>query len=144
MRPDQISVNWLERELPDPNDQRAYARERAYVAVSEAIGEHLEHANLSRTDLAAKLGVSKGWISRAVRGQNLTLRSIADILWACGMELEDLKAAKLGVSIVDEPIADLVACAPSSVTSATEFVASSLERVVAQPNDLINRLRHSA
>ena len=69
--------------------------------------EELERAGLSRSALAKKIGVSKGRISTALGGGNLTLGTIADILWACGKELEDLSSAQLGVSIVDPDVIDL-------------------------------------
>lgn len=92
-------VNWLARELPNPEDQREYARQRAIVAISEAIGEELEAAHLTRSELAKILGVSKGRISRALQNRNLTIGTIAEMLWACNLEISGLQTAKLGVSV---------------------------------------------
>lgn len=93
-------VNWLEREFPDPADQRQYAQERCIVAVTEALGAAMEKANVSRAELAQRLGVTKGHISQLFGGRNLTLRSIADVLWACKLEVQDLQLAPLGVMMV--------------------------------------------
>lgn len=98
--PSLAEINWLEREFPDPEDQRKYAQERCIVAVTEALGEAMEQANLSRAALANRLGVTKGYISQVFAGRNLTLRTVADILWACKQELRDLEVGPLGVMIV--------------------------------------------
>jgi len=93
-------VNWLEREFPDPAEQREYAQERCIVAVTEALGAAMERANVNRAELAKRLGVTKGHISQLFGGRNLTLRSIADVLWACDLELHDLELSPLGVMMV--------------------------------------------
>lgn len=92
-----VEVNWLARELPDPNDQREYAQERCIVAVTEALAEAISNAGISNTELARRLGVTPARVSHILSERNLTLKSVADVLWACGLEFEDLKAAKLGV-----------------------------------------------
>lgn len=94
----QAGVSWLDRELPDPADQREYARERAMVAVSESLHELLERNGITRTALAAKLNVSKSRVSHLLDESNLTLRTISDVLWACKLELKDMEVGPLGVS----------------------------------------------
>jgi transcriptional regulator with XRE-family HTH domain len=93
-------VNWLDREFPDPADQRQYAQERCIVAVTEALGAAMEKANINRAELAQRLGVTKGHVSQLFSGRNLTLRSIADVLWACNLEVHDLQLAPLGIMMV--------------------------------------------
>lgn len=95
-----LPVNWLESELPDPKDQREYAQERCIVAITEALGAAMERASINRTELAKKLGVSKSHVSQLFAGRNLTLRTIGDVLWACGLEVNDIEVAPLGVSFV--------------------------------------------
>lgn len=95
--------NWLERELPKADDQREYALERCIVALTEAVASRMREAGLSRTKVAAKIGVTKGHVSQVLSGRrNMTLRSLADLLWACGAEVKDLQLAPLGVSMVPE------------------------------------------
>ncbi len=93
-------IHWLQRELPDPKDQREYAQERCIVAVTEALGEAMERAGVNRTQLAQALGVSKSHVSQLFAGRNLTLRTIGDVLWVCGLEVRDLELDKLGVAVV--------------------------------------------
>jgi transcriptional regulator with XRE-family HTH domain len=95
--PTTVKLNWLERELPDPEQQRAYARERVIVAVTEALQEAMDDANLRRSDLAELLGKTKGHISQVLNGhRNMTLSTVGDVLWACGKELDDLIVSPLG------------------------------------------------
>jgi transcriptional regulator with XRE-family HTH domain len=92
-----IELNWLEKELPNPSDQRAYAQERAIVVITEAIAEAMESAGLRRVDIAERLEKTKGHISQVLSGRrNMTLRTLGDVLWACGLELEDVKLEPLG------------------------------------------------
>lgn len=92
-----VNVGWLSKELPDPADQREYARERVIVVVTEAIATAMEQANMRRADLAEVLGKTKGHVSQVLSGRrNMTLNTLGDILWACGQELEDLETIPLG------------------------------------------------
>jgi hypothetical protein len=93
-----FAINWLERELPDPADQREYAQERCVVAITEGIGEAMERAGINRTQLAEKLGYTKGHVSKVLSGaHNMTLRTLGEFLWACGVEVRDLAVAPLGI-----------------------------------------------
>lgn len=83
-------INWLVKNLPDPQDQREYARDRCVVAYSEAIGKIIHESNISRVVLAAKLGKSPSNLSRLLNGgHNMTLKTLADVLWACDYEVVD-------------------------------------------------------
>jgi transcriptional regulator with XRE-family HTH domain len=92
-----VAVNWLQRALPNPTDQREYAQQRAIIVVTEAIAEAMEDAGLKRSEVAERLGKTKGHISQVLSGKrNMTLRTLGDLLWTCNVELEELKLAKLG------------------------------------------------
>lgn len=96
-------INWLNDHLPDPADQREYARERCIVALTEALAEVMEEKGISRAELAERLGVSKAHISQVLNGsRNMTLSTLADVLWACGQEARGLRLSDLGVSVVPE------------------------------------------
>lgn len=93
-----VPVRWLDQQLPDPQDQRDYARDRCIVVVTEAIGEAIERSGLTRTQIASKLGVTKGYVSQVLSGpQNITLKTLGDLMWACDVELHDLETSALGV-----------------------------------------------
>jgi transcriptional regulator with XRE-family HTH domain len=101
--PKRQRFDWLERQLTSPQEQREYAAESCIVAVTEAIATRMREAGLSRSEVAAKIGVTKGHVSQLLSGRrNMTLRSLAELLWACGLEVRDLALGSLGVSIVPE------------------------------------------
>ncbi len=91
-------IAWLARHFPKPEDQRDYARERCVVAVTEALGEAMENANITQAGLAEKLGKSRSHVSKILNGaHNMTLHTLGDMLWACEVELRDLDLMPLGV-----------------------------------------------
>lgn len=91
-------VYWLKDQLPDAADQRDYARERCVVAITEAIGDAMERACVSRADVARRLDVNRSHITKLLSGeQNMTLHSLADLLWACDAEVLDVDLCELGV-----------------------------------------------
>jgi len=67
--------------------QRIYAQEGLIVTVGQAIREILESQGVTQTVLAKRLGKSEGHVSRLLNGRNLTLRTIADIGFALGVEV---------------------------------------------------------
>lgn len=78
-----------------------YAEERCIVAITEAVAKAHAAANLSQADVAKRLRKTKAHVSRLLGGErNMTLRSLADLLWVCDLEVTDLRLATLGVSIV--------------------------------------------
>lgn len=88
---------WLKRYVPSDEGQRVYARELAMLGASAALHNALRSAGVSQKDVAARLGKSKGFVSRALNGRgNLTVGTIADILWACGLEWQSLRCKVLG------------------------------------------------
>ena len=60
-------------------------QEAIILEVLEALCSALSSENISKTELAQKLGKTKGFISQIFAGgRNLTLRTIADVCWALG------------------------------------------------------------
>lgn len=93
-----LAVNWLTELLPTPEDQRDYGRERCRIALAEAIGQGIEDSGLSRTEIAEKLGVTKGYVSQVLSGKrNMTIKTLADLLWVSDRELVDVSTQPLGV-----------------------------------------------
>ncbi len=73
----------------DPEFAKLSAQGNLIMEVTEKICEVLERENLSRKELAEKLGKTKGFISQLLNGgRNLTLRSIADILHVLGYKAQ--------------------------------------------------------
>lgn len=96
-----VELNWLARELPDPEQQREYAAERCIVAVTEALGEAVADAGVPKRKIAELIGVTPARVSHMLNEErNLTLKSVADVLWACGLEVKGLELGPLGVAVV--------------------------------------------
>jgi antitoxin component HigA of HigAB toxin-antitoxin module len=90
-------INWLKEILPTDSEQRDYARERCAIALTEAIGDAMDAAHLNRSVLAERLGRHKSYVTRALSArQNITIKTLSDLLWACGMEIESVQLAPVG------------------------------------------------
>lgn len=65
--------------------RRLLRQEELILEVTEALTAALEGANVTRTQLAERLGKSKGFVSQILAGgRNLTLRTLADVADALG------------------------------------------------------------
>src|SRR6185437_16603174 len=72
-----------------PESLRLLAEERLIVAVTELICEAMDERSISRSQLAAELGIKPSEITQRLSGKrNLTLRTTAEMLHALGFELE--------------------------------------------------------
>jgi transcriptional regulator with XRE-family HTH domain len=82
-------------DMNDPEFRKLLAQEELILEVTETICDILENENISRKELAERLGKSKGFISQLLKGgRNLTLRTVADILHVLGYKVA-LKPDKL-------------------------------------------------
>jgi ribosome-binding protein aMBF1 (putative translation factor) len=67
-------------EQASPENRLLHREEQLIFDVTEALSEALEQAGLSKTELARRLGKSKGFVSQLLAGgRNLTLRTLADV-----------------------------------------------------------------
>ncbi len=84
--------------LEDPEHQRLFMQERTILELTELICRQMKKQGLSRTELASRIGKSKGQVTQMLSGgRNLTLRSLSDMLLALGCALEPM------VRRVEEP-----------------------------------------
>lgn len=73
----------------NPERKRIYAQECLIVIVAERISLLMQRQNMSKADLAAKLGCSKAHVTGLLSGsRNMTLRTIADIAGVLGCRVE--------------------------------------------------------
>jgi len=57
--------------------------------VSDALARAMVENGLSKADLAEKLGTSRAHITQVLSGsRNMTLRTVADLAWACNQRAE--------------------------------------------------------
>ncbi|MBW2053975.1 MAG: helix-turn-helix transcriptional regulator, partial [Deltaproteobacteria bacterium] len=77
----------IEEHLKDKEYHRLYNQERVILEVTEALCEYMEDHDISRIGLARRLNKNKSFISQVLNGgRNLTLRTLADFLWALECE----------------------------------------------------------
>jgi transcriptional regulator with XRE-family HTH domain len=68
--------------------RRLLQQEGAILEVTELICELMEKKRVSRSELARRLGKTKGYVTQLLDGEtNMTLRTIADVFTALGTEL---------------------------------------------------------
>jgi transcriptional regulator with XRE-family HTH domain len=69
-------------------NRRLLKQEGLILDVTEALSAAIEESGLTRSELARRLGKTKGFVSQLLAGgRNLTLRTVADIADAIGVSL---------------------------------------------------------
>ena len=81
--------------------RRLLNQEKLILEVTEALSEAIEEQGLTRSEVAKRLGKTKGFVSQLLAGgRNLTLRTVADVADAIGISLkvavEQREVAKSG------------------------------------------------
>ena len=70
-------------------DPQSLRQEELIIEVTEAMARALRNSGLTKTELASRLGKSKGFVSQILGGgKNLTLRTLADVSGALGCKVE--------------------------------------------------------
>lgn len=71
-----------------PEQVKLYQRERAKFEVAELVCEVMDRVGVSRSELAERLGTTKGYISQLLNGErNMTVGTLSDLFWALGRSL---------------------------------------------------------
>ncbi len=115
--------------FPEDNDfsraeERAYAREELVYNVTEDILVALEDLNVSKKELARRLGKSRSYVTQILSGaRNMTLGSLSDICFALG--------AKPKVTIPVESVLDSL--------EATGEIHWTMEEVGSKVDELIRK-----
>ncbi len=77
----------VEQFVENESNMRLYQQERAIYEVTELIESVMAEQGITRSQLAAKMGQSKGWITQLLDGEkNKTIRTIADVFAVLGRE----------------------------------------------------------
>lgn len=75
--------------LADSDVRRTYEQELLFGEATETVGALLKSLEIPQKELAKRLGVSEGRISQILSGgENLTLRTLADLGWALGLRFD--------------------------------------------------------
>lgn len=80
--------DWLHAAESDPQLMAVRQQEELIVQITELISIAMEKQGISKADLAQRLGKSRPFITQVLSGEaNLTLRTIADMFTAMGLEV---------------------------------------------------------
>jgi len=72
----------------DSEEMKLYQQEWLILEVTELIASLMNDKRVSKTELAKRLGRSKGYVTQLLDGRaNMTLRTIADVMWALDSSL---------------------------------------------------------
>lgn len=113
---------WVARQSASDETRRVYEEERLIVQIFEHLSDNLDRAGISRADLAKKLGTSRAHITQLFSGQrNVTLRTLADVAWACGTRaafaLEPLRHGEF----IDVPVRLVSSINPTIKVASTDL-----------------------
>ena len=79
MMPDTL----FDREIQDPEMARLFAQEDLIEEAGELIARTMKERNLTKSGLARRIGVTKGYVTQLLAGsRNMTLRTFADLMYA--------------------------------------------------------------
>ena len=106
----------IEQFVDSPDGMRSFQQEAAIYEVTELIEDRLSQMGLSRSELAAKLGKTEGWVTQLLDGEsNKTIRTVADVFAVLGrsihfsdVPLEISSAGDLSADAPHPPAAPIV------------------------------------
>jgi len=76
---------WVARQESSDEARRSYERERLALWTMDAIAGLMEDHDMSKADLARKIGTSRSYVTQIFSGsKNPTLATVADLAWALG------------------------------------------------------------
>jgi transcriptional regulator with XRE-family HTH domain len=78
-----MTAKWIERLRESVEGRRLIERERLIMQATEAIATLLQDQDVSRAELARRIGKSPAFVTKVLRGDNnFTLRTLSDIFFA--------------------------------------------------------------
>jgi len=78
-------MTWIDRLKQDEEGRRLLEQERLIVEVTEAMASLLKEREVSRSELARRIGTSPAFVTKLLRGDNnFTLRTLSDVFFALG------------------------------------------------------------
>lgn len=94
--------------LSTDDGRREFAQERLVFEATEMIAKLMEEKNVSRADLARKIGKSKAFITQVLSGsRNMTLGTIAELVYALGGSVQLSCPSLIEEKISEEDLRDL-------------------------------------
>ena len=78
----------LQSRYEDPQARKVFEQERTVLEIANKIHEVMVVQDVSRADLANRLGTSRAHITQVLSGsRNMTLRTVSDVGWALGLRV---------------------------------------------------------
>lgn len=78
-----MTANWIKKLEQDDEGRRILEQERLILEVTEAIATLLQEQEVSRAELARRIGKSPAFVTKLLRGDNnFTLRTLSDVFFA--------------------------------------------------------------
>ncbi|MGP1347650.1 MAG: helix-turn-helix domain-containing protein [Phycisphaerales bacterium] len=78
-----MTAKWIERLRETEEGRRLIEQERLIMQATEAIAALLQEQDVSRAELARRIGKSPAFVTKLMRGDNnFTLRTLSDVLFA--------------------------------------------------------------
>jgi transcriptional regulator with XRE-family HTH domain len=89
-------TDFLERWANESDENaKLVAQELLITEVTEAIWAAMEDAGITKTELATRMGATKGHVSQVLSGsRNMTLRTLSDVCFALGKKPNMTVSAK--------------------------------------------------
>jgi len=134
-------MSWLESKFPTEADRREFEAERLIQSVTSALNAALADHGISQTMVAQRLGKSAAYVSQVLSGRrNCTLRTLADIAWACDRRLTvDTSVLQLSLSLSDEARVTSTLI-PLRRFNYTGSVGSNQEASATSPSDVVEEV----
>lgn len=107
MQNDMQNETWIDRQTCTPEARREYEQERLIAWTFEHIAEAMDSTGTSKADMARALGTSRAHITQLLSGaRNATLRTVADLAWACNSRIVvNIEPLREG-AFTDAPVRD--------------------------------------
>lgn len=98
-------LDWVSRVLESPEVRREFDREWGALSFTEKLAAIMEAEGITRAELASRLGRSRAYVTKALRReQNLTIKTMADLAWACGYEFHpELRKREVSWQLPKQP-----------------------------------------
>lgn len=97
-----------ERLTKTPEGMRLYQQERAIQELTDLVCELMDEQGVSRSELARRLGRTKGYITQLLDGRaNMTVRTISDVFTALDRAVH-FQEGPLNVTVSTGPTISLV------------------------------------
>jgi transcriptional regulator with XRE-family HTH domain len=131
-------LNNLAEHLPSEEEVRYFAHDAAMLAVTGALEDEMERSGVTRAELARLLGKTPAFVSQVLNGaRNMTIKTIADIALALGLQVRGIEFSGLGEMRVPYEIMDAILDQHSVSVVSSELNSTYREVRVVESRELL-------